>query len=204
MLTGIILAGGENELVGGLQKSLLTIDGQPLIDRQFFEMRKICKEIIVVTNTPRNFLSVVPSDIRIITDFYPNIGPLGGIHAGLSLASQPYAWVVASGMPFINSSIVNFMLRAHAGRYFDAIVPTINNNLVPLHGIYNKHTLPIIKSLIRQRKFSLDNFLETVNCIKVSERLFKTSQIDTNFTFTIKNKDDYLMLKNQQIKHISL
>jgi molybdenum cofactor guanylyltransferase len=204
MLTGVILAGGPNDILYGRPKSFLSISGQKIIDRQFFEMRKICKEIIVVTNTPRSYLSVVPSDVRIITDFYQNKGPLGGIHAGLSLASQAYVWIVASSMPFINSSAINFMLRAKKQSNFDAIVPKIEGSDVPFHGIYNKHTLPVIKSLFGQEQHSLDQYLQTINCIRIPESHFKASHIDITFPFTIVNKEDYLKLRSQPVKHTPL
>src|SRR5690242_19745844 len=93
-LTGVILAGGKNGRMGGSHKALLPFRNEKLVHRQIRILKEICKEIIVVTNEPRTFLPIIDSGVRIITDFYENKGPLGGMHAALSLASHTNVWMV--------------------------------------------------------------------------------------------------------------
>ena len=52
MLTGAILAGGDNRRMNGEAKALLTFGAEKLIQRQIRQMREICSEMIVVTNHP--------------------------------------------------------------------------------------------------------------------------------------------------------
>ena len=52
MLTGVILAGGQNKRMDGQNKALLSFSNERLIERQIRIMQESCEEIIVVTNDP--------------------------------------------------------------------------------------------------------------------------------------------------------
>ncbi|WP_347552876.1 NTP transferase domain-containing protein [Pseudalkalibacillus hwajinpoensis] len=131
-LVGIILAGGPN----GQHKSLLLYDKEPIIIHQIKEMSKLAGEIIIVTNTPRELLPFVPANIRIITDFYHNRGPLGGLQAGLSLARADVAWVIDVTNIFPSRNIAHKLLKLLGKRNADIALPLINNKLEPLQGVY--------------------------------------------------------------------
>ncbi|TXK76596.1 molybdenum cofactor guanylyltransferase [Paenibacillus sp. N3.4] len=137
MLSGVILAGGENRRMRGELKALLPFGGKPLIARQIDIMREICDEIIVVTNEPKPYLSVVDRSVRIITDFYVGQGPLGGMHAALSLAKHASIWVVGCDMPFISSKAAQLLLQRKLDG-FEAVVPLVAGQMYPLHGIYDQ------------------------------------------------------------------
>ena len=109
MLTGIILAGGDHKRMGGEEQSTSTYLWRATHTTQIREMESICDEIIIVTNEPKPFLRVVDVSVRIITDFVSGKGPLGGLHAGLSLAEHDEAWVVGCDMPSISAQAARFM-----------------------------------------------------------------------------------------------
>ncbi|MCZ8515254.1 molybdenum cofactor guanylyltransferase [Paenibacillus filicis] len=101
-LSGVILAGGKNRRMGGSHKALLPFHQEKLVHRQIRRLKQVCTEIILVTNDPKTFLPLVDSDVRIITDYYSGKGPLGGMHAGLSLANHVNVWLIGCDMPFIS------------------------------------------------------------------------------------------------------
>ena len=122
MLTGVILAGGANRRMKGESKALLPFGGQPLVVRQVDRMRILCDEVIVVTNDPRPYLPILDRSVRIITDFFAGHGPLGGMHAALSLAKHTSVWVVGCDMPFVSSKAAELLWnRKRDG--FEAVVP---------------------------------------------------------------------------------
>ncbi|WP_080832916.1 molybdenum cofactor guanylyltransferase [Cohnella massiliensis] len=135
-VSGIILAGGRSRVKRGELKALWPIDGEPLLARQIRLMRSWCKEIMVVTDTPRLYLPLVPADVRIVTDYAKGKGPLGGMAAGLSLAQLPYAWIVGSRMADLSVPAARLLLaRCAAGRK-EAVWPSDSSGPYPLHGIY--------------------------------------------------------------------
>lgn len=154
MLSGIILASSASPGIRGGMKSLYPIEGETLIERQIRLLKRLCDEIIVVTSSPRAYLRCVPPMVRIVTDYKPGSGPLGGMAAGLSLAQQPYAWVVGDDMPHLSPDAAQWMLkRLLPGT--DAVWSSDLNGVYPLHGVYDCRCAPQLTSLVDSGKTSL-------------------------------------------------
>jgi molybdopterin-guanine dinucleotide biosynthesis protein A len=74
-------------------------------------------------------------EARIITDRYPGMGVLAGVHAGLAAARGEWAFVVAADMPLLNPDLLRAMAAA-ACEDCDIVVPRWRGNLEPLHALY--------------------------------------------------------------------
>lgn len=191
MLTGIILAGGEHHRMGGENRALLPIGGELLVHRQIHEMGKICDEIIIVTNEPRPFLRSVDASVRIITDFYEGKGPLGGMHAGLSLMVNDTAWVVACDMPFLSSRAAEAMKQFKDDFDFDAVVPKIGGRLEMLHGLYGKKAADSIRLLLNTGDQRPEQLLHFLKWSEMEEDQFEVHGVLPSFIATVKTKEDY-------------
>ena len=170
MLSGVILAGGASRRMNGEMKALLPFDGKPLIVRQIDCMRQICDELIVVTNDPKPFLNMVDRSVRIITDFFIGQGPLGGMHAALSLAKHTSVWVVGCDMPFISSAAAHLLMQRKLDG-FEAVVPLVASELHPLHGIYDRACASRIPPLLQQGETSVSALLQRVFWSELGDRL---------------------------------
>lgn len=186
------MAGGPNRRMGGESKALLPIGEGTLIERQVREMRKICSEIIVVTDNPRAYLRILDRDIRIITDFYHQKGPLIGIHAGLMLSTKPRSWIVGCDMPYINAKAAELLreaMRSEGGA--QAAVPNVNGGVYPLHGLYDRSCAEAAVKLIEQGETSASALLRDVDWREVPDRIFTEAGVPLNFVMNINNKQDY-------------
>ncbi|MFC4597987.1 molybdenum cofactor guanylyltransferase [Cohnella hongkongensis] len=201
-LSGVILAGGNSRTVGGAHKALLPIRYEKLVNVQLREMRRICPETILVTNEPRTFLPVVGSEVRIITDFYENKGPLGGIHAALSLASCANVWVVACDMPFVSSLAARLLLEAKENTGSEAAVPYMNERLYPLHGVYDKKIAGRIPLLFARGQIGIGSFLDIIRCEKVAESEFAARGIDSRFILNIDSPEQYARLSSTDVQAV--
>lgn len=168
MLTGIILAGGRNDYVNGHHRSLLLHHNEPIILCQIKKMSQIADEVIIVTNTPRELLPHVPTNIRIITDFYPNRGPIGGLHAGLSLARTEIAWVIEVDTLSISTSITSKLIKNVLRYHADGAIPLVDGTLKPLQGVYRTSTKATLTKLLQQENTTLSTFLENIHTVSVS------------------------------------
>lgn len=191
MLTGVILAGGDHQRMGGENKALLPIYDELLIHRQIREMETICDEIIIVTNEPKPFLRTVDISVRIITDFIRDKGPLGGLHAGLSLAEYEEAWVVGCDMPAISAQAARYMQQFKDEFQLEAVVPRIGGRLEMLHSIYNTSVANAAQSLLRSGDHRLEQLLHYIRWSELDSDQFVVRGIETQFTQTIKTMDDY-------------
>jgi len=183
--------------MGGKRKALLPFGGKPLIVRQLERMGKLCEECIVVTDDPKPYLPIVDRSVRIITDFYEGCGPLGGLHAALSLAKHSSVWAVGCDMPFISSHAARLLLeRKRDG--FDAVVPLAGGRPHPLHGIYDRTVAPQIEALLQQGETDVSSLLKPLFWSEIGEKLLAENGIDTLCVAAIKTPDDYETLLQRE------
>ncbi|TVX99014.1 molybdenum cofactor guanylyltransferase [Paenibacillus cremeus] len=192
MMSGLILAGGPSKQMGGHWKALLPMGGEALIRRQIREMRKVCKEIIVATQDPKPFLREVDTKVRIITDYYPGHGPLGGMHAGFSLSQMPDIWVVSSDMPFISAHAAQ-VLWLHKQAGFDAAIPSICGCVYPFHGVYDKSCGTRALSLIQQGEKQVSELLKLKELLwsEVPDAAFADDPANPPFIERLDTWEDY-------------
>jgi molybdopterin-guanine dinucleotide biosynthesis protein A len=190
-VTGAILAGGPNSGMSGALKALLPINGERLITRQIREMRKLCGEIIVITNTPRAFFQVLDHQVRLITDYFPDCGPLGGMHAALHLARNSLVWVVGSDMPFASAEAARRLSESKT-LLSQAVIPIIRNQPFPLHGIYHKRNAEVAATLLMAGEKGLDAFLGRVPWLGVPADSWMEEETIGDISFTIHRQEDYV------------
>ncbi|MFP4346454.1 MAG: molybdenum cofactor guanylyltransferase [Anaerolineales bacterium] len=129
--TGVVLAGGRSERLGRDKRRLL-VEGEPLLAWVVARLRPLVREVVVVT---RKAEPLPLLDVRRVTDRYPGMGVLAGVHAGLEAAREPWAYVVAGDLPLLNADLLR-ALAALAGEGCDVVVPRWRGELEPLHALY--------------------------------------------------------------------
>ncbi|CAG7642121.1 Molybdenum cofactor guanylyltransferase [Paenibacillus solanacearum] len=190
MLTGVILAGGQNSRMNGENKAFLMLDHMTFIDRQIREMKKHCSEVIIVSSDPAPYLRTLERGIRILTDYYPGKGPLGGMYSGLTLASSDRVWVAGCDMPYISDAAAQLML-ARLDEGIDAVLPWIDHQLYPLHGVYHRRCAQPIRALLEQGEVTFPPLLKQLIWCEMPEGEFLKNQIDPRFVIAIKTPEDY-------------
>jgi len=151
----------------GQNKALIQIEGTSIIGRTYDLFRGLFQEIIIVTNEKEAFTDF---DSKICQDLIPDKGALGGLYTGIFFSSFQYSFCVACDMPFINRSLVQYLLDNIHGD--DVIVPRTRDGLQPLHAIYSKNCLPPIKRIIGEGKYRVTDFYKMVKVKIVDEKDF--------------------------------
>jgi molybdenum cofactor guanylyltransferase len=191
MITGAILAGGQNRRMEGKVKALLPFSGELMIERQIKQLKTICDEIIVVTNQPGIFLPVLDRSIRIITDYFPSKGPLSGMHAALSLARNSDVWIVGCDMPFISPEAAQAMLELKKAMKCDAVVPLVDGKTHPLHGLYSKSCADAISALLLSGEYRVMEMLRMIYWQEAPETHFEELGINLKFVTNVNSPEDY-------------
>ena len=160
MLTAAILAGGRSTRFGGRDKSALVVEGRTIFDRQVSELSQIAGEILLVGGTiesgPRP--GVTP-----IADLIPGCGPLGGVHAALSVARGERVIVVACDMPYVSAPFLAYLagLAGEAGE-FAAVVPQTERGYHPLCAVYTHAVIAPIERRLAAGHFTMMDLLADV------------------------------------------
>jgi molybdenum cofactor guanylyltransferase len=155
-ITGMILAGGKN-LRMGQNKAFLEVQGERIIDRIKRIFVEIFEEVLLVTNSPADYLNL---NLRTVTDLYRGKGSLGGIFTGLFHASFSHAFVVACDMPFIKPALISHLAGLSQG--YDIVIPRTDDGLQPLHAVYSRKCLPFMEDLLRSGNLKILDFFPRV------------------------------------------
>ncbi len=158
-VNGIVLAGGKS--VRLRHNKIAQIIGQKsLLDRVVSQVCPLCHEVIIVTGREGKIPEIDSCRARVLRDVIADKGPLGGIYTGLEASDCFYNLVVASDMPFINRSLLEYMVQISEG--FDMVVPALDSLFEPLHAVYSKNCLAPIKHLIHESQLGIHGLLALV------------------------------------------
>jgi molybdopterin-guanine dinucleotide biosynthesis protein A len=131
--TGIILAGGKSSRMG-TNKALLKMEGKAVIERIVEELQKVVDSMMIVTNSFEEYAYL---NLPMVKDEWKGMGPLAGIHAGLTASQTEKNLVVACDMPFISPKLGTLLL-SQLGEDFQVVIPEISGQLHPLFAAYRK------------------------------------------------------------------
>ncbi len=151
-LTVAIQAGGKSSRMGR-DKSFVLFQGRPLIEVVRAAVEGLGDELILVTNKPDAYAHL---GLPMVSDLYPETGPLGGIYTALHHAAHPHVLTVACDMPWLNRPLLAYMagLRGTA----DVIVPRWDKFPEPLHAVYSQACLEPIRDKLEAQMYKITAF----------------------------------------------
>lgn len=143
--TAIIMAGGGSRRMG-TDKSMLLIEGRPIIERTCRQLAACFEQVLISANKADKFAFL---GFEVVPDKVPEQGPLMGIASALEASVNEINFVVACDIPEIETSYVRRILSEAAGSDADIIVPTTGNGRYePLFAVYRKSALEAINKVL--------------------------------------------------------
>lgn len=107
---GLILAGGRSRRLDGRDKSFLELDGQTLLARVIARLAPQVDMLAINSNAP--IAAFAAYGRTVIADLKPGyLGPLAGIHAGLTTWPDRRLVTVAVDLPFVPTDLVKRLER---------------------------------------------------------------------------------------------
>lgn len=140
----------------GMDKRHLSVHGKPLLDRVTSVLLELFPEVLLVL--AEEDISRQDDRMRIVTDLIPDCAAVGGLYTGLYHSRYPRVFVVACDMPFINPAVIELFLQKIDPT--DIVMAQLVTGLQPLHGLYSKQCLPILKEMIDARDLRLQNIVD--------------------------------------------
>lgn len=151
-VAGVILAGGKSSRFGE-NKAFAVYQERPMVQRAYEALRPLCREIVLVTNTPEQYRAV---PARILSDRVPYQGPLGGLATALEEISAPYALAVACDMPLLDAEVLREVARR--GRGHLAAIPVQEGRKEYLMALYAKGLAAPMRAALQRGIRSLREF----------------------------------------------
>lgn len=144
-------------------------------------LRKVCSEVILVGRLDQDDAvadAAIALGMRIATDSFAEAGPIAGLEAGLSTAQTDLSFVTGGDHPFLSPELIAAM--ADAAERYDAVVPKVDGMLQPLHAIYRRSWLPLVRDALRNGRLSpLDMLNDAIASGSPNVRVFERPEIET-------------------------
>lgn len=156
-LTAAILAGGKSSRMKR-HKCLISFENKKIIDMIVEDLKEIFEELFIVTNFPEVYFY---TGITLLGDIYPFRGPMSGIHVAMK-NSMYDIFVFACDMPFVKREVIHSLSETHIKKANSATVPSYNNKIYPLPGIYSRKLFDELERLILEDKLSMNRFLNDI------------------------------------------
>lgn len=133
----------------GRNKALMCLGDEPLIVYVIRQMELVTDELLLITNEPNLYSAL---KLPMYADILPDMGTLGGLHAGLTYAANSAVICVGCDMPLLQPNLLSH-LPTLLGDY-DAVVPYVQvpDRSTPvfqtLSAVYSKQCLPVIDGML--------------------------------------------------------
>lgn len=184
-VTGVILAGGESRRFGGGNKAFRRIGGVMMIDRVYDTLRGVCEGMVIVTNTPLDYLRW---DAVLATDWFDFRSSLVGIHAGLMSAGSEYAFVAACDIPFLKKEVVETILDGIED-HIDVVVPETGAGMEPLCAVYSRRCLDVIERHLARGDLVIKTIYNKLRVRTISEKRLRAADPELVSFWNINNRE---------------
>lgn len=167
-VTGVILAGGRAERLGGIAKGMLARDGRPLVAGIAAALAEVAGERLLVADDPGPYAAL---GLPTIPDAIHGVGPAGGLLAALEHVTTPWVLVVACDMPGIAAPLLA-LLRDREERY-DVVVPVVGGMPEPLCARWATRIAPAIREELGRGRRKMSGLLDALVVERLDEKLLR-------------------------------
>jgi len=176
-VTGIVLAGGKSSRMG-TDKSLMLLDGKPMIQHAIDAIAPLCSQVVI--SAGKDVYGFTGCEVW--PDELPDHAPMIGIYTCLKRSRTDLNIILSCDMPLVTTPLFHYLLSQSSTA--DATIASHDNELwEPLCGIYRKSAIPSLEKFISNHHFKLHDFLQSIviNAMDINESLdFYSAQLFRN------------------------
>jgi molybdopterin-guanine dinucleotide biosynthesis protein A len=185
--TGVLLAGGRAERLGGIPKGLLRLEGIPIAARSLALFRGLFGEALLVTSAPGPYAALGATTLP---DLQAGRGAPGGLHAALSAARTGWVFAAACDMPFLSAEPIRLLAAQRAG--VAAVLVRSGGRLEPLHAFWSRACLPALERLLSATEghASLRDLAAAVPARVVEEAAFRAADPEGRALCNVNTPED--------------
>ena len=155
-VSAAILAGGKNLRMGRKNKALLEVDGQSFLERTVSRLRPLFRQIMIVGQDNPGYSGI---GLPVFPDLRPGVGSLGGLLTALRRSAAPKTFCIACDMPFLQPTVVAYLLEEAAGGW-DIVIPRLPEGLEPLCAVYSVSLATRIEGLLDRGEKRIRTLIE--------------------------------------------
>ena len=146
-ITGLVLAGGLGRRMGGVDKGLSLLDGEPLVEHI---IRRLAPQVgRLIINANQNHDIYAGFGYPVVGDrIEGHAGPLAGLEAGLAACTTPYLLTVPCDSPLLPADLVSRLAACLTAHKASIAVARTGEQLHPVFSLIRSDELPDLQAFI--------------------------------------------------------
>ena len=146
-ITGLVLAGGLGRRMGGVDKGLSLLGGEPLVEHI---IRRLAPQVgRLIINANQNHDIYAGFGYPVVGDrIEGHAGPLAGLEAGLATCTTPYLLTVPCDSPFLPADLVSRLAACLTAHKASIAVARTGEQLHPVFSLIRSDELPELQAFI--------------------------------------------------------
>ncbi len=156
-ITGVILAGGRAQRMGGIDKGLILLNGKPMIEHVIAALRPEIDNLLI--NANRNLEQYAAFGYPVIPDIMDGyLGPLAGIASGMRAASTRYIVIAPCDSPLIAGNLVRRLYETLTREGADISVAHDGERMHPVFALIQRNLLPNLLDFLNAGQRKIDRW----------------------------------------------
>ena len=170
-LTGLILAGGRAQRMGGIDKGLIPFKDMPLIEAAIMRIKPQVEHILI--NANRNLEQYAQYGYPVLPDDEQNFsGPLAGFLVGLKHCSTPYLLTTPCDSPLLPLDLADKMMAELQRDQFDLVYASSKeaNQKIwaqPVFCLMRCELVGSLESFLKAGDLKIDHWFKKINASTV-------------------------------------
>jgi molybdopterin-guanine dinucleotide biosynthesis protein A len=165
-LTGLVLAGGRGQRMGGVDKGLLTWQGRPLVLHALERLRPQVAHVAVSAN--RHLSQYEALGVAVWPDRVPGYpGPLAGWQAALQAMPTPWLASVPCDTPTLPLDTVTRLATAAAAQGAPAAYAVAGGRAHPVVSLLHASLRPALDRALDEHRLRVLDWLDGVQAVAV-------------------------------------
>lgn len=166
-VTGVVLAGGRGQRMGGADKGLVLLAGRELARHVLDALRPQVHEVII--NANRNTEAYARMGCRVIGDALGGFhGPLAGMASAMRAARTRYIATVPCDAPFLPVDLVARLYAGLRAARAEIAAAEDGERLQPVFALLDCALLPALETYLARGERKIDRWYAEHRCTRVS------------------------------------
>lgn len=167
-ISAVILAGGQGRRMGGVDKGLEPLEGQPMVQHV---LRRLQPQVASVRiNANRNLAQYASLGVPLCSDAIGDYaGPLAGMHAALLQVETPYLLCVPCDAPLLPADLVRRLAAALTEHTAEAALAVTGAGAQrqrhPVFVLLQSALLDSLENFLHKGGRKVEQWLASVHCV---------------------------------------
>ncbi|HSD96360.1 MAG TPA: molybdenum cofactor guanylyltransferase MobA [Sulfuricaulis sp.] len=156
-ITGVILAGGRAQRMGGIDKGLILLNGKPMVEHVIAALRAEIDSLLI--NANRNLEQYAAFGYPVVPDIMDGyLGPLAGMASGMRASVSRYIVTAPCDSPLVANNLVRRLYEALTREGADISVAHDGERAHPVFALMRRDLLPDLIDYLNTGERKIDRW----------------------------------------------